>query len=78
MGTLAPLEKLEKPLGVLLLLVRRFLENLGDLDVAVVAGLTGEIRVAELGLSGSTTEQRTTNCRVSKTRQAANELIGIT
>ena len=47
---LAALEKLEEPLGVLLLLVGRFLEDLGDLDIAVVAGLAGEVGIAVAGL----------------------------
>ena len=47
---LAPLEELEKPLGVFLFLVGRLLEDARDLHEAFVAGLAGEVRVAVAGL----------------------------
>ena len=47
---LAALEKLEEPLGVFLLLIGGLLEDRGDLDEAVVAGLAREEGVAVAGL----------------------------
>ncbi len=57
--SLSALQELEEPLGVLLLLVGRFVEHIEDLHETLLLGLGGEVGVAIpcLGLAGKGGEE---------------------